>query len=317
MSTRAQLHHALIDVTFPSKPKIKALRAEHGPIAELLYIRLILVLSAATDGVARRSVAYSEGVEIGLTRPEVDTIVNYLVSDDMLAVTADLMSQDRVIKDQEKLQTRRDAEAKRQAEWRERERLKKEQEGRDTPVTLCVTQRENADSSEPDTGSDLKNKNGHPEPAVLEPLDDPKFALAEKEFEPPGEQPWARSNLFINAGLRPMRRYPEIWLSVGSLVYATDLFKRSNLEKDDRLRVFERTVTHARKQIKNGVPVERYATSCESWLTGFCFQEVLEEVTKRKRMERVSVGYGPPQPPDTPLNAQAKALVGMAGIKST
>lgn len=135
--TRVQLRHALIDVTFYVKPKVQALVVEHGPLAELLYIRLILVLSAATDGVARKSVAYAQGLGMGLTREQVDAILHYLKTEGMIDIAGDYMSQDRVCLDQEKLADKRQKEAERKAKWRQEHQDKdgtSTGQGRDDPV---------------------------------------------------------------------------------------------------------------------------------------------------------------------------------------
>lgn len=291
---RLQLRHALIDVNFASKPKVQALRAEHGPLAELLLVRLICVLSAATDGIARKSVAYVQGHDIGLDRVKVDEILGYLASEQMLTVLGDSMTQERVVEDQRKLAERRASAAQRQQAWRDKRvtsRVTNAFSGRDVTVSPVT-------DTDTDIGSDLdlKDSSSPLPPEQPEPQPEPEppdiYELeAEKRLEKPGGgAAWERSPAFMAAGRRPLRKYPEIFLTVFELAHIFREWEGVEFELADIDAGFRTCLARLKSKAAKG---ERVDTTCVyAWMTSFILHDAVEKKTKVNRLRKSEVRHG-------------------------
>lgn len=104
---RAQLSHALIDVDFFDKPKIKALNYKYGQLASLLLIRILMSLSRATDAEIDLDAARCIGHEVGLG-DKTDEVLDYLFSHGLLTHVGNTgVTQERVIADQESCASKR------------------------------------------------------------------------------------------------------------------------------------------------------------------------------------------------------------------
>lgn len=292
---RLQLRHALIDVNFASKPKVQALRAEHGPLAELLLIRLICVLSAATDGIARKSVAYVQGHDIGLDRAKVDEILSYLAFEQMLTILGDSMTQERVVEDQKRLAEKRAQAAQRQQAWRDKRVTSRvtnafsESDVTVSPVTDTDT----------DLGSDLDLKDSSsssPPPEQPEPRPEPEppdiyEVEAEKRLEKPGGgAAWERSPAFVSAGRRPLRKYPGIFLSVFELAHIFREWEGVDFELADIDAGFRTCLARLKSKAAKG---ERVDTTCVyAWMTSFILHDAVEKKTKVNRLRKSEVRNG-------------------------
>lgn len=130
---KAQLSHALIDVDLCDKPKIKSLTYKFGPLAQLYLIRLIMMMSRATDALIDDDAALCVAQELGMTNGF--DVLDYLVANELIQRVNGKLTQIRVIQDQQKLQKQRDEWRDRQARIREMSRNKNEDVTRDIPVT--------------------------------------------------------------------------------------------------------------------------------------------------------------------------------------
>lgn len=112
MSERAQLDHVLLDVGFFVDDKIVELEEEYGELAQLFLVKVLAMMSAATNG--EISFAAARGVR-GRTieKDKAQEILEFCVKRGILSQTTEgLLTNSRVQKDQESL-------AKQRKKWRE------------------------------------------------------------------------------------------------------------------------------------------------------------------------------------------------------
>lgn len=141
MTDRAQLDYALIDVDLLTKPKVVALMARFSPLIGLYYIQLILMLSKATNAEVDVYAAYGAGLAFGVDIETAKLVVAYCVEKEMLQLEGDVLSQRRVIEDQERLARKRKKNRNGQEAFRNR--LQESGDNRleiDDPDTVTVTE---------------------------------------------------------------------------------------------------------------------------------------------------------------------------------
>lgn len=105
----AQLDHALIDVNFFSKPKIKGLRYKHGELAALYLVKIILELSGATQATISQEAALATAQETGIAEDKAEDILAYCIDNGILEVAGSGITQQRVVEDQQSLFEKREA----------------------------------------------------------------------------------------------------------------------------------------------------------------------------------------------------------------
>jgi len=115
---RAQLSHALIDVDFFHKPKHKALRRKFGCAGLVAYQEIIFQLSRATNAEIDADAALCTAEDFDVPNPE--EFLAYCVKQGLIQkLPSGVITQDRVIKDQEKLATAREDYKERQKRHRD------------------------------------------------------------------------------------------------------------------------------------------------------------------------------------------------------
>jgi hypothetical protein len=128
--TTTQLKHMLIDVDFAAKPKIKAMRAKFGQLARLWLIDVLCDLSRATNAEIERWAAIAIAQDLGITNG--DELIDYCLERGILVEPrSGVISNDRVLTDQQKLATT-------QQKWRDRQAVSRgchEGVTRDIPET--------------------------------------------------------------------------------------------------------------------------------------------------------------------------------------
>lgn len=124
---RAQLKHVLLDVDFFDKPTIRALGYKHSQIAVLLFIRWMMLMSRATNGLVTRDALASVAREVlsgtGTAIANFESVLNYCVETGMIYEEGDgHFTNERVVKDQESCAVKRKSSNERQKKFREKER---------------------------------------------------------------------------------------------------------------------------------------------------------------------------------------------------
>lgn len=109
------------------------------------------------------------------------------------------------------------------------------------------------------------------------------LTLAEQQLQTPAAQDWTNTNAFINIGRRPMKKYPEIFLTQGELAQAFRLWD-GKIPRSEFWRVFQKALTRVRTHMRDGRKTADQIDSA-SWLTSFCYQDVLTELEKETRLQ--------------------------------
>lgn len=115
--------------------------------------------------------------------------------------------------------------------------------------------------------------------------DDPAtFSAFRQEAEDalePVTAPIAISSGFVSLRRRPMRKYPELWLTGVELATVTERLLEAGITIGDRPRVFAKASAHAKKQIAAGK--EPSLMNAYGWLLGFCLTATLQEIDASNR----------------------------------
>ena len=110
--------------------------------------------------------------------------------------------------------------------------------------------------------------------------------IAEQAFEP-DESKYQSDNRFINAGLRPLKKYPNIWLTKFELIDTLQNYENVGIPIDSREfhhLAFKNVEAKLLRYIQDGKTVKN--VSCYSWLNGFALNETLEILIKRNRLKK-------------------------------
>lgn len=110
-----------------------------------------------------------------------------------------------------------------------------------------------------------------------------KFAAL--HLQKPNGQPWTKTSVHINTGKRPMIKYPLIWCSPHTIWEIKKLLDRKLPDTHHR-EVFLKCQSRVEAQVAKG----KMAENCDSqsWLTGFCLNEVLSQLNEEVKVKRNS-----------------------------
>lgn len=112
------------------------------------------------------------------------------------------------------------------------------------------------------------------------------YEIAKEAFENDPSK-YQNDNRFINAGLRPLRKYPKIWISVRSLCDVLETYEQVGIPIDSRkIHHLAFKNVQAKLEIYEQEGKSTKNVSCYSWLTGFAMQEVLDTLTKSNRLKK-------------------------------
>ena len=170
-----------------------------------------------------------------------------------------------------------------------------------TDVPLCSsrkgTQSSPSSSSSSSSSSSINNTYTLPinNLASSEEISDPNLEKwlpkASEHLPLPTDPPqkWQLDNRFINAGRRPMKKYPLIFISATELAEVFRQYDEVGLQPIDARQAFQavagRLLTHAANGSSNN------QVSAFNWLIGWAKQEVLETAIKDERHKNAKEGY--------------------------
>jgi hypothetical protein len=141
----------------------------------------------------------------------------------------------------------------------------------------------NADIDIEDGNVNLK-KNSPPEYTHLPDAEREKHEQADAMLVAVDDPALAGSSQFINAGRRPMRKFPEIWLTPQELVLVLDEFMSLNIEKRHKSAIFQRVAARIRTKVGSGLSADRVPAF--NWLTGFELTNALQGIKAENDMRR-------------------------------
>ena len=137
---------------------------------------------------------------------------------------------------------------------------------------------------------DLIKENSQPPPPHNLPPDpepvDEDEALAYEKLESPDGKDWANSSVFMNTGRRPMKDYPEIWLTPTELTNVIRDWRAANIPIAKWRKGFLATQSKLKTHELNGKSADR--TAAFFWLTGFIRNQLVQEAINDQRLEKVN-----------------------------
>lgn len=121
----------------------------------------------------------------------------------------------------------------------------------------------------------------------------PFMGAAQKVLDiPDPEKPksWESSNAWVLAGRRPLKKYPDIFLSAPELAEVYRQYSEAGLEPKDAREAFQSVQGRLMNMKAEGKSTERAAVF--NWLIGWAKQEILENRIKETRFAKVKQPYG-------------------------
>lgn len=285
---RVQLNHLLLDFNFPDKDKTIQLLDLHGPTGCWCFTCILCAMTNATDGAISKVSALRICMRQGVDKSKAQEIISFLISKQMLHESGELISNTRIIEDQEAFAEKRD-------KWKDRQQRHRQISGSCHADVTQMSHTKVGVTPDNDTDNDTDNEDLKrncllPLPPTNIPTDpepnDEADTLALEKLESPEGKQWVNSSQYMNAGRRPMRDYPEIWLSPVELADVIREWQNSNIPPEKWRKGFKSVQARLRTHAVNGKPPER--VSVYNWLTGFGRNDLIEETIKDKRLERVN-----------------------------
>lgn len=128
----------------------------------------------------------------------------------------------------------------------------------------------------------LKNNSAPLQP--IDPADAPLYEFAESQLTPTTDPKIQKSNHFISAGRRPMRKYPEIWLTPMELVDAAKVMSEAGIPKNRLDLVFKPVAARIRGYVAEGRDPAR--TPAYTHITTFGLEAALKVLKATNDLER-------------------------------
>lgn len=121
------------------------------------------------------------------------------------------------------------------------------------------------------------------------PADEPVLSEDERGAEkflcqPTGSEPWETDPRYVNAGQRPMRKYPLLFLTRQQLIKIVHQFSGDGIPPGEFYRVFQRV--NAKLEKKQASRESTAHIDAFSWLIGWAKAETLKELADVSRLER-------------------------------
>lgn len=140
---RVQLKHVLLDVDFFEKPTIRDLDFECGPVALLLLVRWLMLMSRATNALVTKKSLLHVGRELRASdkseQLDPQKVLDYCIRNKILHEREDGISNERVEKDQERCAVKRKQNVERQEKLRRKRNALHKRDKSVLPVTVTVT----------------------------------------------------------------------------------------------------------------------------------------------------------------------------------
>lgn len=290
----AKLKYVKLDTDFFGKAKQKALLVDHGPEAVLYLLRIYALLAATTTGKITVSAALGCAFDVGVTKARAAELLPVFTTPDernpeegtLLQMQDGVVFLDRIIEDKEEVSTKREKDAERQRQKRDKEATPERQESESesdisaTPYNYIYSSSSNSSSSSEGGAGETKP----PEPPP-DPTPDPFLELAESKLDAPNDQPWTKTNSFINAGRRPLKAFPNLFFTTHELADVFRDYVESEIPERYRRKAFE----VARDQVTTHRARGQPDTSHAGMLRGWIKNQILNEWLAEERVKKVRV----------------------------
>jgi hypothetical protein len=91
--------------------------------------------------------------------------------------------------------------------------------------------------------------------------------------------------LWLNTGRRPMKKYPNLWLSPVELREAANLYEQSGIPAKDWHVGFRFVASRVDDKVQRGTPIT--AVNCYAWVIGFGLDHALDQRAKSLNVKRL------------------------------
>lgn len=260
----AQLDYIRLDTDFFDKPKVKAFLQKYGQENVNLFIRILCAIGRSTDGRINRDCADALIYDARIENEQGWEVITYLLENELLTGTPTKISNPRVLDDSQALARKRNATNERVRKHRTKKKKNEDEQVQAEVLETVKTQ-----------------------VSKLEGTGDRHIDLARRKLvseEEGGE--WRTDNRYMLAGRRPMRDYPLIWLSEPELAEISKRLEASDIPPDCYKDLFLRAQGLLVTKAANGENTKNVAVY--NWLTGFLFNDVLEQTIKTNRLAKVN-----------------------------
>lgn len=261
----AQLAYIRFDTDFFDKPKVKAFLQKHGQENVNLFVRILCAIGRASDGRINRDCADALIYDARIDNAKGWEVITYLLENELLTGTPTKISNPRVQDDSQALARKRSATNARVRKHREVKKAQRADEKLEQVVEAVKS-----------------------ETAKVELTGDKHIDLARRKLvsEVEGDADWKTDNRYMLAGRRPMRDYPLVWLSEMELAEISKRLDASEIPPDCYKDLFLRAQGLLVTKAANGENTKNVAVY--NWLTGFLFNDVLEQTIKTNRLAKVN-----------------------------
>lgn len=295
--SNAKLKYVKLDCDFFGKAKQKALLVDHGAEAVLYLLRIYALLAATTTGKITVSAALGCAFDVGVPKDKATELLAVFTtpSEDnpeegsLLQLKDGVVFLDRIIEDKEEVASKRERDAERQRQKRdtsatpERQKDEKESDISATPYNYSYSSSCSSNSEEETVTPHPADSPVEPKPPEPESQPDPYAELALEHLEAPADQPWTRTNQFINVGRRPMKKFPNLFFTPEEFAMVCRDYLESGIPERLRLKAFGMASTQVSTHKSRGQPPTGHA----SMLVGWIKTQILAEWTAEERLKKV------------------------------
>lgn len=275
----------LLDTDFFNKPEVLQLTARFGDSGPMAILRICAALMNERDASLGTDSINALYLGSACNADKWIQIINFLIKINWLSEVDGKITSKRVAEERARVEQKRSTLSANAKQMLSKCSANAQQ--------LVPDSKSNADqklsiSSDTDTDTDTEKDLDHKEtvsPKGKDPLDE-FLELAQPHIcEPTGSEPWENENEFINAGRRPLKKYPKIFLTASELAQVFQQYESAGIPRENWTEGFQLV------QAKLNTPgPHRNTVSAFSWLTSFVKTQLLETAIKKSTLSRVK-GY--------------------------
>lgn len=267
----------LLDTDFFNKPEVLQLTARFGDSGPMAILRICAALmnereaSLDTDSINALYLGSACNAEKWIQ------IVTFLLKINWLSEVDGKITSKRVAEERARVEQKRatlSANAK--------QMLSKCSANANQLLPISKSNAEQKLSISSDTDTEDLDLDGSKKAATPDPLDE-CLALAQPFIcEPTGSEPWETDNQYVNAGRRPLKKYPKIFLSGHELAQVFQQYEAADIPQENWTEAFQ--LVQAKLMTDNGF---NNSTCAFSWLIGWVKNQLLESVIKTTKLKNV------------------------------
>lgn len=289
-SRRKKLNTIIFDTDFFNRPRTRKLIKKCGLTAPTIYMAAICWMAYEKSDICLTAKDIQLLAEdLAVPPAQIRAVLDACVEIEYLTMYGDTYVSDRLVKELNIVHTKQNnyksGRAKREQKQDSRESspiLKVDSRIETNPqseLRMREVRKEQEQEQEEEQEKELEQ-----EQEAERPDRDALTEQAENALEPPDSEVCLKSTVFVNTGRRPMRKYPEIWITRAELTDTFRLYLDSGIPPD-KLKIGFTQVAGKLRTLK-GEGKTTNNVSAYNWLIGWALKETLEQVTKVNNLKR-------------------------------